>query len=393
MYGSYWGRQQPIIGNKGIGCIKCKLSMWGQERTKTWTTISATISAGDTSFTVSEAVDWQVGEEIVVASTDYEHTHAERRTITNVAGNTFTVDSAFEHKHLSVVETYDSTNLRIEAEVGLLTRNIKMHGDESSETIDGEYGSHLMMVGSAEQGTVAHVGYTEFFHCGQPRVVGRYCIHFHMNGDVADSQVKGVAVHDSFARIITIHAVQYLRVSEAVGYKIKGHNFFIEDGIETQNIIENNLVISSLESWNMMQTDISVASFWITNPTNHLRNNRAAGGDFYGFWYEVKPHPDGPSATTDICPMGNPLGESHDNVAHSYRRFGLRIFKLASREKPCEPLHVGGAEDPWASNPSILAHFYNYVCYKNGEAGLLSEETGNMLFENFTLADNKMAGM
>jgi len=38
----------------------------------------------------------------------------------------------------------------------------------------------------------------------------------------------------------------------------------------------------------MMQTDISVASYWITNPSNTIRNNRAAGGDFYGFWYEIK---------------------------------------------------------------------------------------------------------
>lgn len=47
----------------------------------------------------------------------------------------------------------------------------------------------------------------------------------------------------------------------------------------------------------MGQTDISVASFWVTNPSNNLRFNRAAGGDFYGFWYEIKTHPDGPSAT------------------------------------------------------------------------------------------------
>ena len=33
------------------------------------------------------------------------------------------------------------------AEVGLLTRNIKMMGDPTSEA--GEYGSHLMMAGSA----------------------------------------------------------------------------------------------------------------------------------------------------------------------------------------------------------------------------------------------------
>ena len=81
----------------------------------------------------------------------------------------------------------------------------------------------------------------------------------------------------------------------------------------------------------MMQTDISVASYWITNPTNNVRFNHAAGSDFYGFWYEIKEHPDGPSATSDICPEGMQLGLSRDNIAHSYLRFGLRIFRLSAR--------------------------------------------------------------
>ena len=98
---------------------------------------------------MSDAVDWVVGEEIVVASTDFDHNHAERRTITNVNGNTITVDSAFEYQHVSEVETYDSSELRMEAEVGLLTRNIKMRGDDSISTLDREYGSHLMIAGSA----------------------------------------------------------------------------------------------------------------------------------------------------------------------------------------------------------------------------------------------------
>ena len=143
----------------------------------------------------------------------------------------------------------------------------------------------------------------------------------------------------------------------------------------------------------MMQTDISAASFWVTNPTNHLRYNRAAGGDFYGFWYEIKEHPDGPSATVDICPIGNPTGESHDNVAHSYVRFGLRFFKLYSRENPCGSIRDDSLSDPWANNPSIQSHFYNYMLYKNGEDGLLAEEMGNTLFENFVIAESGRAGM
>lgn len=44
------------------------------------------------------------------------------------------------------------------AQVGLLTRNIKMMGDDTSER--DSYGSHLMMTGSAENGFVGHIAYT-----------------------------------------------------------------------------------------------------------------------------------------------------------------------------------------------------------------------------------------
>jgi len=272
-----------------------------------------------------------------------------------------------------------------------LTRNIVMMGDDTSVVTD--YGSHLMLTGSAENGLVGKIAYTEFTKCGQPQIVGRYCHHFHMAGDVPESYSIGNSVHHSMARILTIHGVHFLYVAWNVGYRVKGHNFFIEDGVETNNVLEYNLAISSLLVNNMMQTDMSVASFWVTNPSNHLRYNHAAGSDFYGFWYEIKEHPDGPSATEDVCPIGNPLGESHDNVAHSNVRFGLRIFKLYSREKPCEPIRNDGLEDPWSDNPSVQSRFFNYVLWKNGEAGLLAEETGNMIFENFTIAESKLAGM
>ena len=62
MHGGYYGKQQPMFGNKGIGCMNCKFSMYGAPRTPTWTTIASTINVGDTTLTVSEAVDWQIGE-------------------------------------------------------------------------------------------------------------------------------------------------------------------------------------------------------------------------------------------------------------------------------------------------------------------------------------------
>jgi len=115
--------------------------------------------------------------------------------------------------------------------------------------------------------------------------MGRYCIHFHMAGDVPTSYVRGNAVHDSFARVTTIHGVHFLTVEDNVGYRVRGHNFFVEDGIETHNLIKHNLAIGSIAATNMLQTDTSVASFWITNPSNDVVDNHAAGSDFYGIWY------------------------------------------------------------------------------------------------------------
>ena len=103
MYGGYYGKQQPMFGNKGIGCMDCKFSMYGRPRKPTWTTISATISIGDTTLTVTDDVDWKVGETIVVAATSFYHFEAEQRVITGITGKTITVNEKFKHKHVSVV--------------------------------------------------------------------------------------------------------------------------------------------------------------------------------------------------------------------------------------------------------------------------------------------------
>lgn len=132
-------------------------------------------------------------------------------------------------------------------------------------------------------------------------------------------------------------------------------------------------MINSLSSFHMLQTDITVAGFWVTNPYNTFRRNHAAGSDFYGIWYEIKEHPDGPSATSDICPMGMQLGESKDNFAHSNRRFGLRIFKLSARQYPCLPTKDETSVDPYLTNPAIHSLFENYVLWRNEECGFLGE--------------------
>jgi hypothetical protein len=154
--------------------------------------------------------------------------------------------------------------------------------------------------------------------------------------------------------------VHYLRVIENVAFNVKGHNFFIEDAAETKNYLEKNLAIWTKKSWSLLNSDQTPASFWITHPDNIFRGNHAAGSDNYGFWFDTKPNPTGPSFDPNICPENNPLGEFTNNVAHSNGRYGLRIFhKLKPRTYPCMDLIYDSTRpsDPYWQNPPIAAVF------------------------------------
>ena len=106
------------------------------------------------------------------------------------------------------------------------------------------YGYNLMIHGDASMGTSGRISYAEFTNGGQPIIKGRYPVHFHLNGDVFGSYVRGNSIHDNYARCVTIHGVHFLTVEKNVCYNTFGHAIFLEDGIETDNIIQDNLVVS-----------------------------------------------------------------------------------------------------------------------------------------------------
>ncbi len=80
---------------------------------------------------VLDAGQWQAGDEIVLASTDYNPRQAERRTITAVNGNTITLDEPLEYMHFGEI-TYGVDE---RGEVGLLTRNIKVQASEDAARV------------------------------------------------------------------------------------------------------------------------------------------------------------------------------------------------------------------------------------------------------------------
>jgi hypothetical protein len=51
----------------------CTLDIHGVKRSKTWTILAKTAEIGDSIIQLAEQVDWTSNEEIVIASTNWNH--------------------------------------------------------------------------------------------------------------------------------------------------------------------------------------------------------------------------------------------------------------------------------------------------------------------------------
>src|SRR4030095_15937636 len=159
--------------DRGIMLMGGTLNLHGENRQNTWTKLANTAAAGSSSIQVLSAAGGRVGDEIVLASTDFDPRQAERRTISAVRGNTITLDKKLDYMHFGKI-TFDVDE---RGEVGLLTRNIRLQASADAE--QSFKGGHVMaMSGSNMFGEVV-----VFNRMGQNLTLARYPIHWHLIGD------------------------------------------------------------------------------------------------------------------------------------------------------------------------------------------------------------------
>lgn len=385
------------IGTKGIMVVgDGRLELHGVPRVTSWTRIAETALKGATTIKLEKATDWKVGERIVIASTDYEPLQAEDRTITSVNGNVLTLDKPLLYMHWGQPETFDDKTINESAEVGLLTRNVLIQGDD--ESLTNGFGGHIMTTGMG----ISHIENVELVRMGQKRVLGRYPIHFHMQGDMGKgSYVKNTSLHHLFSRCITIHGTNQLLIQSNVAYDTIGHCYFFEDGAEVKNVLENNLGILTrrpVTADALLPSDItSVAAsvFWITNPDNTFVGNVAAGSQGSGFWFSLPMNPTGPSATSTIWPRRTPLGKFEGNVTHSNTTSGLWIDNgpkpdLTVATESTSYVPIANPIDP--KSKSLTAKFDKTFAYKNRQRGIWLRGV-NLEASDSVFADNWMGIM
>lgn len=364
---------------------------------KAWTKLAANVFQGDTRFNLSEATDWQAGDEIVVASTDFDFEQTERFTLKGVEGSTLQVDEGFAYKHWGKLQSYNGQTLDERAEVANLSRRVVIQGDESS-TKNG-IGGHVMVVAGGQ----ALIDGVEFYHMGQRGELGRYPIHWHLLGDLSRGQyIKNSSIHETFNRCITIHGSNGVQVVNNVAYKSEGHCIFLEDGAEEDNIFRSNLVMTTQSAEKaLLPTDDTFpgpASYWITNPDNLFENNVAAGSAGSGFWYALPENPTGPSASKEIWPRFIPLAGFSNNVAHSNHVDGLHVDSGPTADlSGVEPAYYDPRVNPNAvvdkdgytqnSSKELSATFDSLLAYKNRRNGVWLRGKNHSL-DNAILADN-----
>ncbi|GBG25007.1 Spermidine synthase [Hondaea fermentalgiana] len=282
----------------------------------TWTRLASTANASDTTIYLQHRVNWQVGQQVVLTGTEIKDARDwhrnEVRTITNVAVSgefsSVTLDTALEYTHYGGPE--------YQGEVGLLTRNIVIQGDPSSEPTDDDmtpcydemlgeypcegrfltgYGGHTIAMG---ENAAARFEGVQLYRMGQTNQLARYPFHLHLMGESgSESYLKHSSIYHSFYRCATIHGTNNTLLQDNVAYDAIGQCYYTgEDGVEENNTIAYNLGahvhfmesprtafaqfmddVSSSEDLTQ-PADTTASGLYITNCANRYVGNAMSGG-------------------------------------------------------------------------------------------------------------------
>ena len=381
------------IGNKALGVVGTgQLELHGATAAKvSWTQIVEDARPGDTSLRTFQPVNWTPGDRIVLAPSGYDPLEAEELTVESVNGDVVSFSPPLRFLHTGTTQSYEGKLLDNRAEVGLLTRNIVVQGDDQSQlSVDPDTGFETGFGGHSifRDDALIRIAGAEFRRMGQTGSKGRYSVHWHIAGDQSGDYVKDSSIHHSFQRAVVMHQSDNILAENNVAYHIANHAFIpSEDGNEAGNDFIKNLSVLSYspepEDFAFRSDTIPGASsqgefrssgFWMKNAGHTFRGNHVAGAyEGMGFFF------DRVDALDD--PLREPLVFA-DNLAHTVHREeeGFRLQLTYPEITRGHALMFGA----FLEGEEVLAE--RFTAYNNFSGGWLEDR--NARITDSILSDN-----
>jgi hypothetical protein len=183
------GGMDPVATDVGIWVTGAgRLHLQGADKTS-WSNSADAIGSGATTITVNDAAGWQPGDELIISPTLAGSQQADNVTVNSINGLNVGLKKG-------VSSTHPLINNRWTAEVGNLTRNVRIEGTAAGR-------SHVFIRSTSPQ----YIRNVAFRYLGSRKdqngdnikdlVLGRYGIHFHHCDDGSDgSMVQGCVMRD-----------------------------------------------------------------------------------------------------------------------------------------------------------------------------------------------------
>ncbi|KAM4026998.1 fibrocystin-L isoform 2-T2 [Anomaloglossus baeobatrachus] len=219
----------PNQGSKVLGVFG-QLDLHGLPRSVYRTKLANTASAGSQIINVTKPVDWKVGEDILITTTSYDAWQTETRNIIAISTDkmTLTLNESLSFSHSANTYQVPNTTLNytLAADVALLSRNIKIIGEDYPGWYSESFGARVL-VGTFSANDVeyrgrARIENVEFHHTGQEGYRDptdpRYSLAFLSLGEVSsnESYVKGCSFHNGFSPAIGVFYTNGLDIDDNV---------------------------------------------------------------------------------------------------------------------------------------------------------------------------------
>ncbi|XP_016286616.2 fibrocystin isoform X1 [Monodelphis domestica] len=341
--GDYCDRLDGINIAPGTFGVYGKVQLHSAYPRKAWTHLGADIASGNERILVKDEVDWRPQDKIVLSSSSYEPHEAEILTIKEVMGQNVRLYEHLNHRHLGSSHSMeDGRHISLAAEVGLLTRNIKIQPDApcggrmvvgSFQKPNGEEFSGTLQLSNVEIQNFGSLLYPsiEFNNVSLGSWMISSSVHQSCGGGIRVSSSKSIFLHDNILFDTTGH-----------GIDLEGQN---------HSLIKNLIVLTKQPQR---------AMDWVTgikvNQVNdaNLIGNAVAGSERIGF--HIKGH--------DCSMAENPwVG----NVVHSSLH-GLHVYK--------------------GDGLYNCTKISGFLSYKNFDYGAMFHVENNLEINNMTLVDN-----